>query len=314
MSKPCKDSTDLPCPVCGSFHRVLVYGGTLSAEGCSNCSDYTDNMTKEGHYPIVRCTACGIHYAFPRDSRGTLERMYRNGPAVSYMRESRGRLRKFRREARWMRDVYGAKGNLLEVGCATGLFLKAAAEVGFRVEGCDPWVDASRIATGQFGDRIRNAPFRVDDYQSASYDAVVMWGVLEHVWEPVQLIQDCNKLLAHGGCLAISSPDVSSLSRRILRGRWQFFERAHLTYFDPDTISNLLRRAGFGDIVIRGNRNIYSLSYLAEYTAKWNPKFSRLLKSAVQRIFQDQGPIIKLPSGGMRVYAKKRNRSPESCY
>src|SRR5262249_4615202 len=161
-------------------------------------------------------------------------------------------------EAASLKQLSGAEGDLLEIGCATGLFLRAAAETGFRVQGCDPWREAAAIAAEQFGSCVKNSGFHVADYEAGCFRAFAMVDVIEHVEDPVQLVNDIHQLLASGGWLALSTPNFDSWSRRILQSRWHFLERPHLTFFTPETISNLLRSSGFSDIRIRGQWKTYS--------------------------------------------------------
>jgi 2-polyprenyl-3-methyl-5-hydroxy-6-metoxy-1,4-benzoquinol methylase len=295
----------VPCPTCGSQRRVEVYPGTISPENLHLLHSYSYDVLLDGHHPIVRCTSCGLHYACPRDSWETLEQVYTAGSVESYLKEAEGKLASFRNEARFLRELCGVGGELLEIGCATGLFLRAATEVEFNVQGCEPWKEAATIAQQAFGSRVKIGTFKAADYASEYFRVVALWTVIEHVEEPAQLVRDIYNLLIPGGWLALSTPNFQSLSRRLLRSRWHLFERPHLTFFDPETISDLLRATGYEDIRIRAEWVTYSTSYLASYLAKWSAVLSRVFLMFDKTIFSRRGLKLTLPNGAMHVYARK---------
>src|SRR5215471_907807 len=119
----------VPCPACGSQKRVDVYPGTIVPENLGLCDSYSYDVLVEGHHPVVRCLDCALHYACPRDSSEILEQVYATGSVESYLKETAGKLASFRNEALFLRELCDTGGKLLEIGCATGLFLRAATEV-----------------------------------------------------------------------------------------------------------------------------------------------------------------------------------------
>jgi 2-polyprenyl-3-methyl-5-hydroxy-6-metoxy-1,4-benzoquinol methylase len=295
----------VPCPICNSERRVPVYAGTITAKDRGRRPRYSYNVWVHGHHPIVRCTDCGLLYACPRDSPDTLTRASAGGSIASYLSETNAKVSWSRREVQRIRRLPGARGKLLDVGCATGFFLRAAADAGFDVHGCDPWVEAAAVAQQQFGARVRVGPFEAQDYRAGQFRVVALWDVIEHVEEPLKLLQGLHHVLAPGGWLVLTTPDVSSFSRRLLGGRWQYFERHHLSYFDPRTITKVLRRVGFPRVLARSVRGAYSLSYAAAYLAKWSPALSKVSLRLVKALWPGGDPVFWLPCGGMRVYAQK---------
>jgi len=295
----------VPCPACGSQTRVQIYPGTIAPENLHTSRRYSYDILLDGHHPIMRCTRCGLHYACPRDSWDTLAQVYAAGSVDSYLKETKGKLTFFRHEARFLRELCGAGGELLEIGCATGLFLRAAAEAGFSVQGCEPGQEAATITRQTFGARVKVGTFRAADYAPEHFRVVALWGVIEHVEDPAQMLRDIYALLIPGGWLALSTPNFQSLSRRLLKSRWHFFERPHLTFFDPESISHLLRAIGYTDIRIRAEWVTYSTAYLARYLAKWSPVLFRVFLKLDKMIFSRLGLKLTLPNGAMHVYARK---------
>ncbi len=182
--------------------------------------------------------------------------------------------------------------------------MRAAREAGYNVYGCDPWTEAASIAREEFGERIKIGVFNPVDYKPGEFRVVILWSVIEHVTDPVGLIKDITEVLMPGGWLVITTPDLSSLSRQILRSRWHLFARPHLTFFGHKTISDLLQRAGFSVCRIKTNWRTYPVSYYASYLAQWSESLSRISLKLLG-VIPWKEPMLCLPSGSMTVYARK---------
>lgn len=81
------------------------------------------------------------------------------------------------------------------------------------------------------------------------FDTVYMGQVLEHVWDPKKLVDECYRLLKPGGVFILDFPNVYSLSR-ILRylvtGQDIILGNPeHKIFYSYAMIDNLLKESGF---------------------------------------------------------------------
>jgi SAM-dependent methyltransferase len=136
---------------------------------------------------------------------------------------------------------------LLDIGCAYGPFLKAAAGRGFDVCGLDPAEDAVRYVWETLAFRALRGFFPGPErFPAASFSVITMWYVIEHIGALAEALAEAGRLLEEGGVLAFSTPSFSGISGRAgLRG---FLERSpadHRTIWNPRVSRGLLRRYGF---------------------------------------------------------------------
>jgi 2-polyprenyl-3-methyl-5-hydroxy-6-metoxy-1,4-benzoquinol methylase len=77
-------------------------------------------------------------------------------------------------------SYYRSKGTLLDVGCASGMFLELAAKAGWRIAGVEPSVRLFEIAQKRLGGKgqILHTTLQKADFQTPSFDAVTLWDVL----------------------------------------------------------------------------------------------------------------------------------------
>jgi SAM-dependent methyltransferase len=79
----------------------------------------------------------------------------------------------------------------------------------------------------------------------ASFDVVNMGAVLEHVHDPHRVIAAAARLLAPGGRLVVSVPNVASAAFRWFGENWFALDLPlHLLHFNATTLTRLVERHG----------------------------------------------------------------------
>lgn len=143
-------------------------------------------------------------------------------------------------------ERHGRKGRLLDVGCAYGFIMEVARERGWQVAGIEPAEAVAASAASRLG-----APVATDlvsaGLPAASFDAVLVWDVIEHLPDPRRALDEVARVLRPGGVLSVVTPDIGSLAARLLGRRWEEMRKMpeHIYFFDRASLSTLLRAAGF---------------------------------------------------------------------
>jgi hypothetical protein len=80
-------------------------------------------------------------------------------------------------------------------------------------------------------------------------DQVVSFDVLEHVSDPLAFLQGIRNLLAAGGSAHIGTPNADDLLLEVLPEAYPsfFYRKAHLWYFNAQSLIGLCKRAGFSE-------------------------------------------------------------------
>lgn len=133
---------------------------------------------------------------------------------------------------------------ILDVGCATGSFLKSLQIQGYsRVSGIEISIEQAAYVRQRLGIEV-HANF--DSVPDQSVDLVTMYAVLEHAANPARLVAEAFRVLKPGGFVAIDVPNTRSLYRFISRRHWLWLiPPAHLQYFSPRSLKRLLTDVGF---------------------------------------------------------------------
>jgi 2-polyprenyl-3-methyl-5-hydroxy-6-metoxy-1,4-benzoquinol methylase len=219
------------------------------------------------HGNLWFCLDCGLRFIFPHPHLEALKAVYNEDYYSSsdsneqgysdYYGDRPNILRTFRRRVGSLRRVVPGKARSLDVGCAYGFFLEAAAQAGWDAYGIDISQHAIECARESLGDRVWEGDFLEEELPVERYDVITMWDYLEHVRDPKANLAKAHRLLVDGGVLALATPDVGSLPARTFRHRWMGYKLdEHLVYFSRSTIRRLLEEAGF---------RVLSMSYEGKY-------------------------------------------------
>lgn len=159
--------------------------------------------------------------------------------------------------------VPATANHILDVGCGEGLvgaMLKAQAGERY-VVGIELDPEAARRARSRL-DKVYqgNVQEAQLDEPPASFDCLIYGDVLEHLIEPLEVLQRHRPLLREAGHVVVSLPNVQFyyVLWSLLRGRWPYtdrgiFDRGHLRFFTLREIQRLLSNAGYRVVSVRRN-------------------------------------------------------------
>ena len=157
------------------------------------------------------------------------------------------------------------KPKLLDIGCAYGPFLAAAAAEGFYPTGIEPIEEAVSYVKEKLGFPCWQGFFPAavpEKYRSAfidggyHFDVISLWYVIEHFEEPGAVLRRISSLLKAGGVLAFSTPSYSGISgRKSLRLFLKNSPSDHWIIWKPSSCKLILKQYGFRlrKIVITGH-------------------------------------------------------------
>ncbi|WP_239077730.1 bifunctional 2-polyprenyl-6-hydroxyphenol methylase/3-demethylubiquinol 3-O-methyltransferase UbiG [Pseudomonas sp. 008] len=154
-------------------------------------------------------------------------------------------------------------GSLLDVGCGEGFVLKFFEQIGWQVQG----IDYSRAGVQQinpaYADHVEQGDvFELLETRIASnkqYDLVWLGNVLEHVLDPVSLLQSLRCLVAPNGLLVITVPNDGTAYHEELyatgaiRDRFWIAMPDHLSYFTADSLRRTAEATQWDCLAIQGD-------------------------------------------------------------
>ncbi len=260
------------CDLCGSDDFRVRFPSTLPDGAAGDLSAFQCTSSGYGkHHTIVECLKCGLVYANPRYNSGETLTKYETVEDPLYVEEREGRVLTFERHLRPLEDIMppGDGKRLLDVGCHVGVFVEIAARHGWDAWGVEPSHWAAAYAR-QAGLQVVEGTLATDGFDTASFDVVTMWDVIEHVEQPSAEVRAASRLLKPGGLLVIHTMDLNSLFARLMGRRWPWLMEMHVYYFTRRTLAMLLEQAGFQILSVQPQGRYLRLGYLATRIAAYN--------------------------------------------
>lgn len=211
--------------------------------------------TKYGFYqytPPPSKEKMRAYYAekYYQEAKGNYEISYTKGELKYFKLKARLIYKKLSR----LRNLK-TKKRLLDIGCGEGWVLDQFFKEGHTVKG----IDFSQYGLKSFNPHLLPY-FEQADYadfiskkteEKERYDAVMLGNVIEHVFDPIHLLEMIKGVLANQGVLIIVAPnDFSPLHQYLLENKiiekpfWLGYP-AHISYFNKESMENLLKDKGF---------------------------------------------------------------------
>ena len=203
----------------------------------------------DGH-DVIECAVCGFCHSDPLVSDEDLKKFY----GGTFYEECSEYFRYAEEDKEWAMLRYGyyfekleslTEGRrLLDIGSGPGYFLEAARERGWQVLGFEPSTIAAQYTSA------RGIPV-INDFYSAGkaqdlgkFDVISLNLVLEHLRDPISLIDDAKRILAPGGLLFVTVPnDFNPLQMQLWQDHgfapWWVVPKHHLNYFNPGSLKRL---------------------------------------------------------------------------
>ncbi len=208
-------------------------------------------------YTYCRCDTCGIVYQNPRPTQATIGFLYpyEEYPMYTQVITKVNRLTRFIRRYGLLKRAkqvnrYVSSGRVLDIGCSTGDFIwEMKQKHGWSVVGIDINYNAVNYASQNIHVTTcvgipNNSPFA-----DGTFDAITMWNVFEHLYNPRQVIAELARLLRPGGVLVITHPNLESLDRKLFGKFWVGYELPrHIYLYPSDFLRQLMAEYGLQEV------------------------------------------------------------------
>ena len=226
------------CPVCESSNSEMLYSQNFNSLPGLKKIRYGQK--------IVICKECGMSFVKEYLSEDLLGEYYTNMsnyeyPGDNFQWPSQDK-KKSNRQFEFCRNH--SKSNfskVLDIGCSLGYTLSLFKNDGSSVIGIEPSENNKKLAKKMFGIEVISSFIKEDTNLPSNNNLIILSHVLEHIIDPVLIINKAKEALSENGLLFIEVPTIEEFDGRDL---YQFsFE--HINYFSHGSLKNLMHKLGF---------------------------------------------------------------------
>lgn len=236
------------CPICEAPPTKFIgrRGGVAHREGLGVVAD------------IWRCAGCGLVFANPMPVPVGGPDQHYGVDADSYFEqhEEGDKVESALRFLRQAEELTKGKGRLLDIGAGRGELLRTARREGWEAVGIETSSTFAAHAARYSGAEIRQETLENCGFESNSFDVVILAAVLEHLYNPDEIIKEVSRILRPGGALFVDVPNeeglyfrIGNLYQRLRRRDWVVnlsptFSPFHVFGFGPRSLRALLAKHG----------------------------------------------------------------------
>lgn len=264
LGNPRPELRSTRCAICGTAGNAHErWPATLTDEAFTAETFSARRLPDRVHYRMVTCKNCGLLRSDPVVDDAALTELYEES-TFDYGDELQSLERTYgealgRIEAR-LGDL--PRDGIVDIGCGNGFVLDQALGRGWTaVWGVEPSGDAIANASDAVRPHIKKAMMGPGLFEPGSLSAITLFQVLDHIPDPVPLLEECRRALRPGGVILAWNHNIEAVSARVMGERSPIVDVEHTYLYSPDTMRQLFTRAGFVEPDVQSVRNRYSISY-----------------------------------------------------
>lgn len=241
---PSKGSVPEPCSVCGQS----------SAQEWLRAPDRLHG--RQTPYTLMRCPGCSLVWLHQPPQPEEMHQHYTEAynKLISGAGGPNPALRWHDRKTTL--GKYKQSGALLDLGCSSGTFLECMRSESWKLYGVEMSAEEARTAEARTGANVfigvvSDAPFAPD-----SFDVITCFDVLEHLYDPRQVMAKLREWLKPGGIFYVQVPNIDSAEGRVFGKYWHGLELPrHLFHYSPSSLRFLAQSMGLREVSLETRRN-----------------------------------------------------------
>lgn len=211
----------------------------------------TDHTVSQEEFSIWHCNTCTARFTQDVPGQDDIGSYYASADYISHSDTKEGiinnlyhlvRKQTVASKRKLVTKESGVdKGEILDIGCGTGAFLYTMKKAGWNITGLEPDA-AARVKAVELYNINPLEPQKLFELPAASYNAITMWHVLEHVHQLHEYIKQIETILTENGKLFIAVPNYTSKDADIYGEHWAAYDvPRHLYHFSPQSMEKLLK-------------------------------------------------------------------------
>lgn len=159
-------------------------------------------------------------------------------------------------------------GAVLDLGCSSGGFLQSLKDTGLKLHGIEISEHEAQRARTNSGAQVFVGEILDADFAPESFDVVTCFHVLEHVYNPREVLAKVRHWLKPGGIFYLLIPNIETIEISLFHSYWYGLELPrHLYHHSPASLRRLFELSNYQEVFLRQQADCYvekSSRYIAD--------------------------------------------------
>jgi hypothetical protein len=270
---PENDFSHRNCPICNRDTPEATVASTPPAESMNleELTPYWNGFFKKKvFFSYQRCAQCQLLYCPTFFSGEQLENLYKQMPDNTAGIPLSAMQRTQHGYFRSLKEFSKLDGNYLETGPDIGLFTENCINEGnfnkywLFEPNREVWPQLENVTSG-VETHISPEMFGFSSVPDKAVSAAVMIHVLDHLLDPLTILQKLHEKLTSNAILIVVTHDESSLLAKLTKAGWPAYCLQHPQLYNPVSIGKLMNAAGFKVLDVQKTANYFPVTYLAKH-------------------------------------------------
>ena len=200
----------------------------------------------------VMCEGCGLIHSDPIPTLEELSIFYKENYRIkykhSYQPQKRHTLRYAPTTLNYLKKIISfiktdkyENLKFLDIGSGSGELLYFAKKIGFQTLGIEPNEGYANFCQNNLNLNIINSTYEDANLKKNEYDIINLNQVLEHLPNPITVLQDLKSFLKNNGLLIITVPDIEAQTH----SPNTIFHYAHIYNYNHVHLKKIINDQGF---------------------------------------------------------------------
>lgn len=249
------------------------------------------------------CQKCGLIIQSPVVSRFKMNYYYKYIADYIYSgnmgKPDKIKIKEVKKQKKLVLKFLKKESKILQIGSSDGYTLSKFKTRNNHTTGIEPSISSCKFAKKKNNiDRLIQGTFENSYKKLQIYDVIILTHVLEHIYNPFQMLKKLKTKLEKNGVILLEVPCLAN--QKYLPFGYFTFE--HLNYFDEHTIKKLILKSGYeliSKIYIDLNHGLYPIQRML---------IKKSLKIPAPRKKQNNIGIVKKNTRIIKSFEKKEKK------
>lgn len=195
------------------------------------------------------CKGCGLVHHYPLPTPEEVDTYYNQEYRLSYKKTYTPKLKHTYRAGlvasqriKDMNAIFTESNNILDIGSGGGELCFMMARIGNKnIRGIEPNEGYARYSKDNLQLNVYEGSYKTVGFKENSFDLITMYHVLEHILNPIELLEQIHKWLCEEGHLVIEVPNIEAVCVSP-KNRFHF---AHIFNYNLATLEAMGIKTGF---------------------------------------------------------------------